>query len=128
MPLVEWAAQVLEACTPYAAALDATHGEVAYSAALASARASLAAPETTPSARILQAMAQQPENGFVGFAAECSARARAALLALPWSPENQAQFEAMAAASWEAQKAIEAADTQSFEDWRLEYMSAQHLG
>jgi hypothetical protein len=34
----------------------------------------------------------------------------------------------MAAASWEAQKAIEAADTQSFEDWRLEYMSAQHLG
>jgi len=128
VPLVEWAAEVLEACTPYAAALDATHEGTAFSAALAGARATLAAPETTPSARILQAMAQQPEGGFVGFAAQCSARARDALLALPWSPQNQAQFEAMAAASWEAQKAIEAADTQSFEDWRLEYMSAQHLG
>jgi multidrug efflux pump subunit AcrB len=33
-------------------------------------------------------MAQQPEGGFVGFAAQCSARARDALLALPMKAAN----------------------------------------
>ncbi|MCB1979060.1 MAG: glutamate--cysteine ligase [Burkholderiaceae bacterium] len=128
VPLIDWAAEVLEACAPYAAALDAVQGQSAHRAALTQAQASLAAPHTTPSARILQAMAQQAECGFVGFAAQCSDRARQALLALPWSGENQARFEVMAAQSWEAQKAIEAADTLSFEDWRVQYMSARNLG
>ena len=128
IPLTEWAAQVLEECIPYAQALDAAHGGGAFADALTAAHATLAAAHTTPSARVLDVMGRDHGNSFTGFTAHYSAKAQSELLALPWSAQNQARFEQLAAQSWEAQKAIEAADTQPFEEWRVAYMSAANLG
>ncbi len=128
VPLTEWAAQLLEECTPYAAAMDSAHDGEAFASALNAARGTLASADTTPSAKVLRAMTREHDSSFTGFAAQCSANAQTALLALPWSEKDQADFEQMAAQSWEAQKAIEAADTQPFEEWRVAYMSATNLG
>ena len=128
VPLVEWVARVLNECAPYAAALDQVHGGGAHAEALANAVAMVAAPDTTPSARVLRVMQEQHGNSFLRFGAECSDAARTALLAMPWTASQQTRYEAMATASREKQKAIEAADTQPFEEWRAEYMSAQNLG
>ena len=126
--LVDWAAQVLQECAPLAAALDASHHSTDYSAALASARATLANPVQTPSARVLEQMAREHGNNFTSFSTHQSAQARDALLDLPWSDAQHARFTAMAEESVAAQKAIEAADALPFEEWRQHYMAAQGLG
>ena len=128
VPLTEWAAQLLEECAPYAQALDAADGGGAFASALDTARDTLTAVHATPSAQVLNFMAREHDNTFISFATQCSAKAQEALLAFDWSTKNQASFQQMAAQSWEAQKTIEAADAQSFEDWRLAYMSAGNLG
>lgn len=122
------AAQVLQECAPLAAALDASHHSTDYSTALASARATLANPVQTPSARVLEQMAREHGNNFTSFSTHQSAQARDALLDLPWSDGQHARFTAMAEESVAAQKAIEAADALPFEEWRQHYMAAQGLG
>ncbi|RLJ39702.1 glutamate-cysteine ligase [Acidovorax sp. 106] len=126
--LTTWGDEVLAACEPLAAALDATHGTTDYSAALRDARALMQAPDRTPSARVLDTMAQQHASSFEGFAFRQSEHARDALLALPWSAEQQARYLAMSDESIAAQKAIEAADTLPFETWREQYMAVEGLG
>ena len=126
--LTEWGAEVLSACEPLAAALDATHGTGEYSAALRDARALMAAPERTPSARVLDSIVQSHQHSFEAFARQQSMAARDGLLALPWTAEQQARYVAMADESIAAQKAIEAADTLPFEEWREQYMAVSELG
>lgn len=126
--LTTWGDEVLAACEPLAAALDATHGTTDYSAAVRDARALMAAPERTPSARVLDDMVRHHGHHFEHFARQQSEKARDALLALPWTPEQQARYLAMADESIAAQKAIEAADTLPFEAWREQYMSVSQLG
>ena len=128
VPLTDWAEQVLAQCVPLAAALDATHTSGDYSADLANARALLATPAQTPSARVLDRMAQAHDNNFTAFTLSQSEQARVALLDLPWSAPQQAAHAARAEQSLAAQKAIEDADTQPFEEWRQHYMAAQGLG
>ena len=128
VPLTEWGTEVLAACEPLAAALDATHGTNDYSVALRDARALMAAPERTPSARVLDSMAREHQHHFEAFARQQSIAARDALLALPWTAEQQARYLAMADESIAAQKAIEAADTLPFEEWREQYMAVEQLG
>ena len=55
-----------------AAALDATHGTDDYSAALRDARALMAAPERTPSARVLDSIVQSHQHSFEAFARQQS--------------------------------------------------------
>lgn len=128
MLLTEWGAEVLAACEPLAAALDATHGTDDYSAALRDARTLMAAPECTPSARVLDSIVQSHQHSFEAFARQQSMAARDALLSLPWTAEQQARYVAMADESIAAQKAIEAADTLPFEEWREQYMAVEQLG
>jgi glutamate--cysteine ligase len=73
-------------------------------------------------------MAREHGNNFTSFSTHQSAQARDALLDLPWSDGQHARFTAMAEESVAAQKAIEAADTLPFEEWRQHYMAAQGLG
>lgn len=127
VPLVDWAAQILQECTPLAAALDATHHSSDYGDALRAAQALLSAPQDTPSARVLARMAEVHGNNFTAFSTSQSAMAREALLALPWSASQQSRFDAMAEKSLADQKTIEAADTLPFEEWRQQYMSPQGL-
>ena len=65
--LAEWGGEVLAECEPIAAALDAANGGSAHREALATAVAALDDPASTPSARVLQAMARDHSNSYVHF-------------------------------------------------------------
>jgi glutamate--cysteine ligase len=130
--LADWGAEVLQACEPIAAALDAAdggqHGSTAYTDALRAASAGLLAPDTLPSARVLGTMAAEHENSYVRFVRAQSQHTREALLALPLPAADEARFAQLASESLRAQQAIEAADTLPFEDYRLGYLSPERLG
>lgn len=126
--LTDWAQQVLTECAPFAAALDAVHGNTAYSEALAMAQSRVAQPDTTPSARVLDHMQRLHRNSFKQFGLAQSHWAREHLLSLPWTAEQQAHHAAMAAQSVQAQQAIEAADIGTFEEWRQRYIDPAALG
>ncbi len=125
--LVNWGAQILSQCEPIAVALDKAHSSDEYTAALAVAHARLKDANLTPSARVLATMNSSHNNSFVGFVQHQSVKTRDELLALPWSPAQQAHFEQLAAQSVADQRAIEAADTTDFETYRQEYVSTKHL-
>lgn len=126
--LTDWAAELLAECAPIAQALDAAQHTDAHAQALAAAQALVAAPGQTPSARVLQVLAERHAGNFTAFALERSAAARDHLLAQPWSAEQQQRHAGYVAQSLAEQKAIEAADTLPFEAWRQQYMSVEQLG
>lgn len=127
VPLRDWAHEVLDQCRPYAQALDSTHGTQDYSAALAQALERLEHPERTPSAHVLGELTGAYGNSFANFTLARSEQARDSLLALPWSQAQQQRFEQWSAQSVQEQRDIEAADTLSFEEWRLRYMAPENL-
>jgi glutamate--cysteine ligase len=127
--LVDWAAELLDQCTPIASALDQALGgaQPVYAQALADARASLAAPHSLPSARVLAAMQGDfggSHNRFVGAQSE---QTRAHLLALPWSAQQQLKADVQASESVKARQAIEAADAVDFEIFRQAYLAPEGL-
>ncbi len=126
--LADWALEVVTQLAPMATAMDALDGGHAYADALASARAALAAPDTLPSARVLQAMHAQHEDSFVDFVRARSADTRATLLAQPYPAALKARFDRLATESVAAQRRIEAGDRVSFEAYRREYISPERLG
>jgi glutamate--cysteine ligase len=128
VPLAQWGLELLEQLEPIARTLDATHGGTEHAEAVAHARAALQAPDTLPSARVLQRMHDAHTDSFVAFARDQSLQTHERLLALPWSAKQQARYEAMAAQSLADQRAIEAADTMPFEIYRQEYTSPNRLG
>ncbi|MFT3777615.1 MAG: glutamate--cysteine ligase [Ottowia sp.] len=128
VPLADWAAGLVAELAPIAAALDAVHGGSGYAEALARAQAALNAPDTLPSARVLQTLQREHGDSFIGFARERSRSTRAALLALPYGADLKARFDRMAVESVAEQKRIEAADSMPFEIYRREYTSPARLG
>lgn len=60
---------------------------------------------------------RERETSFSGFAMERAQQARDYFLAQPMSPARGEFFEHLAAESREQQRAIEAADTQSFDEY-----------
>jgi len=128
VPLVQWGLEILDDCVSIAARLDEVSGADAHQQALAAARAALLAPDSLPSARVLQAMAQRHDNSFVRFSMAQSLHARALMNAQALDAAGRAEFEAMAQRSEQEQKAIEDADTLPFEQYRLQYLSPQRLG
>ncbi|MEO6320656.1 MAG: glutamate--cysteine ligase, partial [Polaromonas sp.] len=125
--LVQWGAEVLAECAPIAAALDAAHGGMQYRDALAAAGVGLADAATLPSARVLEAMAQDFDHSFVKFVRAQSLKTRDLLQGLPLSQEQLARFTALSQQSVDAQKKIEAADRVPFEEYRQQYVSAECL-
>ena len=126
--LTDWAREVLQQCAPLAAALDAAQHTNAHSAALVQAQQCVAEPARTPSARVLEQMRRLHGHSFEQFGLSQSLWAREQLLNMPWTAQQQAHFEQMAQTSVQAQRAQEAADTGSFEDWRQRYMDPAALG
>jgi glutamate--cysteine ligase len=126
--LAAWGAQLLHAFEPIAARLDALHGGSGYRDALASANATLGDASLTPSARVLAVMARDFDSSYVGFTRAQSDQTRNHLLAMPFPAEQQARFAALAKASVDEQKRIEAADTLPFETYRQQYLSVERLG
>ncbi|MCW5636749.1 MAG: glutamate--cysteine ligase [Rubrivivax sp.] len=134
--LVEWGEEILEQCRPIAARLDAAFGvhgggpATHYRDALAAAAAALAAPATLPSARVLATMQHDFAGSYTGFIRAMAEQTRARHMALPWSREQQARYEAAALESLMRRQAIEAADAASgvdFETWRRAYLDPARL-
>ncbi|MDR7094673.1 glutamate--cysteine ligase [Hydrogenophaga laconesensis] len=128
VPLVQWGAELLDELAPIAARLDAAQGGNEHALAVALAKAHLQDPDKLPSARVLQAMHKHHGDSFVAFARAQSRVTHQHLAGLPWASKLQAKYEAMAAQSWDDQRAIEAADSLPFEIYRQEYISAARLG
>ena len=126
--LVEWGVEVLDACAPIAAALDAAHGGDAHVQALRAAHAGLANMDSLPSARVLATMQRDHQGSYGAFVLAQSAQTKAVLLGLPFASELGAEFERSVQVSLDAQAALEATDTQSFEDFRQAYLSPERLG
>jgi glutamate--cysteine ligase len=126
--LTDWGLELVEQCLPIAAALDAAQGGTQHADAVHAARAALQNPDSLPSARVLAAVEKEHGNSFIGFVRAQSEQTRAALLGLPFSDVQQAEFERMTAESIQEQKRIEAADTLPFEIYREQYVSPARLG
>ena len=126
--LQDWGAELLHDFVPLAQGLDAAHGGQDYAQALASAQASLVEPHHLPSAQVLAAISGEHGDSFTRFVCQQSLQARQALLDQPFTAAQQAEFEAESTRSQQQQRAIEAADSQDFESFRAQYVSAARLG
>jgi glutamate--cysteine ligase len=125
--LVEWAAEILEQCTPIARALDALHGGDAHARQVTAAQTALARPDTLPSARVLAAMQADFGGSHARFVQAQSLATRAHFRAQPLPDAERARFAAEARASVEERIAIERADTGDFESWRRAYLAPERL-
>ncbi|MGE5088292.1 MAG: glutamate--cysteine ligase [Candidatus Levyibacteriota bacterium] len=125
--LAEWGMELVDACAPFASALDAASGGHAHRDALAAARAALDDPAATPSARVLREIERDHGNSYADFAVARSLQRRGDLLALPYPAEVEARFRAMADESLAAQRDIEAADRVPFETYRQQYLAQDLL-
>lgn len=126
--LSQWGHELLRACESVAQALDAAHATTDYGDALRAGQALLDAPELLPSARVLESMARDYQNSFLGFGVGHSQATRTKMLALPFSSAQQARYAAMSEQSVKDQQAIEAADTLPFENYRQQYIAPERLG
>ncbi|HEX7046673.1 MAG TPA: glutamate--cysteine ligase [Gammaproteobacteria bacterium] len=123
--LRDWADEALEAMQSVAEILDGCEPDRRYSSALAAQRLIARDPEQTPSARMLDEM-RSNEESFFDFAMRKSVEHRDAYLAQPLAPERETFFRETAERSLVEQRAIEAADTLSFDEY-LERYFAQTL-
>jgi glutamate--cysteine ligase len=126
-PLAQWGEEVLADCGPIATALDRAKGGRAHRDALNAASSTLAHPETTPSARVLQAIEREHGHSYVKFGLARSRANRDAIMKLPLAPEVAARFAALAQESIREQARIEAADTLPFDTYRQRYLSPHAL-
>ena len=125
--LADWGMRLVDACAPFAVALDAASGGRAHGDALEAARAALADPAATPSARVLREIERDYGNSYADFALARSLQRRGDLLALPYPAEMEARFRSMADESLAAQREIEASDRVSFETYRQQYLAQDLL-
>lgn len=127
--LVAWAGELLDQLAPIADRLDHADGRTSdlHHAALAQARERLLSPDTTPSARVLSALRQQPD-GHAGLVNDLSIANREHFLARTLPMENRYRWQTMAAESLKEQAQIESVETLDFESFRQDYVSADHLG
>ncbi len=126
--LKEWGKTILAQCEPVAAALDAAHGGAsAYRDALSEAAGRLEDPETTPSARVLHAMARNHGNSYLRFVLIESTLHKGTLKTRELAPEVRERFSRLAAESLDKQREVEAADTVDFETFRRGYLAHESL-
>ena len=125
--LADWARDILAACEPIAAALDAAQGGAAHGDALQVAQARIEDPSTTPSARVLHAMARNHDNAYIRFGVVQSLLHAGQLRGMDLPTEALREFETLAARSIAEQKRIEAADRLDFESYRQKYLAHDTL-
>lgn len=126
VPLLDWGREMLADCELVARRLDEAHPEAegAYLRAFGIARERLEDFDRTPSARLMAALAAQPDASLTRLVLALSASHRESLLAQPLPTAMEADFVTMATESFARQQAIEAADTGDFETWRKHYITS----
>ena len=125
--LSDWAKRLLAEFRPIASTLDAVFATTEHGVALDAAEHALAHPDTLPSARVLQTMADRHAHSFVDFVATQSAATRAQMLALPFDAVQMGRQQRAVDASITEQRRIEAMDEMPFEAFRRDYVSAARL-
>ena len=125
--LRDWGLALLDEGVAVAEALDQAQGGEAYQAAWAQARRDFLAPDTLPSARVLEAIRTQHAGRFDAFGLACSQDVKQSLLSQPLSEAERATWQAQAQASLAEQAQIEAADTLDFEAFRQRYVDPAGL-
>ena len=119
-PLRTWANEILDEMTAVAELLDAPDDDAG--SAVAAARALVATPEATPSARVLGEM-QAGGGSYLEYMLDTSRRHSEALRTEALPDTDRRRFEREAAESIAAQAALEAADTMSFEEYLAGYFA-----
>jgi glutamate--cysteine ligase len=127
MALLDWAAELLDECTPIAVRLDAEFGGSAHRDALRAAQGALQSPDTLPSARVLQTMREAHDGSYTRFVRTRAEHTKRHLLELPFAPELEQHFRDEARASIEEQRRIEKTEQPPFEEFRRAYLSADRL-
>jgi len=122
LPLRRWAEEILEQMQPLSEFLDIGQEGQPYAAALAGQRAALIDPERTPSARMLAEMRASGEN-FFRCARRLSEQHRHHFISPPLTGERIRFLTGIAERSWREQKALEAADELSFDEFLDRYFA-----
>jgi glutamate--cysteine ligase len=125
--LFAWIEEILDECAPIAARLDEVQGVRDHARVLAAAKASLAAPDSLPSARVLSAMQRDFGGSHARFVLAQSLSTKRQLLDLNLPAPIESHLAAMVAESLAEQARIEAADTVPFETYRQMYLDPARL-
>ena len=118
--LVRWAKRLLDGCAQMAVIVDAVAGDGKHAEAVASQRRKIEAPENTPSARVLAALAKA---SFADFGLGQSAAHRRWVKARAFLPGRQAALADVSEKSHARQAAIEADDRESFDEYLRRFMT-----
>jgi glutamate--cysteine ligase len=124
VPLRIWAQEACEAMRPLCEVLDQQEPQPRYRQSLELQLERIRHPELTASSRMLTEMREQGES-FFEFAQRKSREHYEYFARQPLHPEREAYFTALAETSWQQQRAMEAADDISFDDFLSQYF-AQH--
>ena len=125
--LQQWGLELIAQMQPIATQVDAYQGSTLHQDALQQARQGLLQPLALPSAQVLRVVQEDYDGSFAAFARARSLDTRQAMRAPLLDAQLQAQFERQAQESLAAQRAIEAADTVSFDDYLRHYLAPERL-
>jgi len=120
--LRHWAEEIFERMQPISALLDLGAEGQPYASALAEQREALADPDRTPSARMLAEM-RASGTDFFGCAQRLSAQHRRHFESPPLTEERRRFLTEAVARSWREQRAVEAAEEQSFDEFLRSYFA-----
>ncbi|MDH4124183.1 MAG: glutamate--cysteine ligase [Gammaproteobacteria bacterium] len=122
--LPTWAGEILDKVDAIAAVFDADEGEACYAHAVRLAQSLVADPDATPSARLLHKLRAE-KCSFFDFTLHQAVVHRDYFASIaPLTDHRQAMFEREARESIERQKAIEAGDQLSLDDYLAQYFSS----
>lgn len=123
IPLRDWGEELIERIRPYAGLLDEACGHKRHATALELQLQKIRNSEQTPSAKVLQAM-RDKKLSFHDCMLQVSEGHHETLANGPLEPELLQSYSDEAAASLEEQRAIEASDTESFEEYVAHFHAA----
>lgn len=118
----EWGSQLLDDCETIAKLLDQANATDTYSNALQAQRTRVLDAAQTPSALILQQMKDE-QIPFFRFSMDQAIAHQAFFASRPLNPEEQRNFTESVRASIQRQHDMEAADTQSFDEFLKDYLA-----
>lgn len=120
--LPSWGREIFDELVDIAKILDLANETKNYSLSVERELAKINDPSLTPSAKLLS-IAKDNKHSLTAFTLETAAKYRQEMLGRDYQYFDEAHFTASVTKSIEAQKAIEAADTMSFDDFLTDYFS-----
>ena len=119
--LTAWAMNLIDQCQEIAVCLDRVNGTDRYAATCALQRAKIQDAELTPSAQVLASM-RDGQVPFFAFSQERAVAIASYFQSRSLDPEITQQHQIRAAASFQRQEEIEAADTRPFAEFLQDYL------